>query len=294
MAENSSNQLRTYSGGVALITGGASGIGAALARGLVAQGASVVLADRQRELVESVAQGLGSAARPVELDVRDREAYDAVVEGVMSREGRIDYFFNNAGIGIAGFFEEQSIEDWQYIVDVNLMGVVYGAHAVYKVMLDQGFGHIVNTASMAGLLATPGLSSYSATKHAVVGLSRSMRVEGARRGVRVSAFCPGVIRTEILNDGGVYGKFSGQGLAPPTEAELDRSRAMNVDAFAAAALKRVAANDEIIILPRVWRIFRWLDRFFPSLLSNWSANRFFKEYERLTEARSASDTRPAN
>ena len=294
MAKNSPNQLRTYSGGVALITGGASGIGAALARALVAQGASVVLADRQRELVESVAQDLGSSARPVELDVRDREAYEAVVEGVMSREGRIDYFFNNAGIGIGGFFEEQSIEDWQYIVDVNLMGVVYGAHAVYKVMLDQGFGHIVNTASMAGLISTPGLSSYAATKHAVVGLSRSMRVEGARRGVRVSAFCPGVIRTEILNDGGVYGKFSGAGLAPPTEAELDRSRAMNVDAFAAAALKRVAANDEIIILPWVWRIFRWLDRFFPSLLSNWSASRFFKEYERLTESRSPSNDDEAN
>ena len=294
MAENSSNPLRTYSGGVALITGGASGIGAALARALVAQGASVVLADRQRERVESVAHELGAAARPVELDVRDREAYEAVVEGVVSREGRIDYFFNNAGIGIGGFFEEQSIEDWQYIVDVNLMGVVYGAHAVYKVMLDQGFGHIVNTASMAGLISTPGLSSYSATKHAVVGLSRSMRVEGARRGVRVSAFCPGVIRTEILNDGGVYGKFSGQGLAPPTEAELDRSRAMNVDAFAAAALKRVAANDEIIILPWVWRIFRWLDRFFPSLLSNWSASRFFKEYERLAEARSPSNDDEAN
>lgn len=285
MAENSSDQLRTYSGGVALVTGGASGIGAAVGRALVGKGARVVLADRQLELAQKVAGELGASARAVELDVRDAKAFDAVVADVVRREGRIDYFFNNAGIGIGGFFEDQSIEDWRYIVDVNLMGVVYGAHAVYKVMLEQGFGHIVNTASMAGLIPTPGLSSYAATKHAVVGLTRALRVEAARRGVRVSAFCPGVIRTAILDDGGVFGRFSGAGVAPPTESELERVRPMDVDAFAAAALKRVAANDEIIVLPWGWRLFRWLDRHLPGLIGEFAARRFFKEYERQTEAR---------
>jgi len=290
MAENSFDRLRTFSGGVALITGGASGIGAAVGRALVGKGACVILADRQLELAQSVAGELGASARAVELDVRDAEAFDAVVADVVRTEGRIDYFFNNAGIGIGGLFEDQSIEDWRYIVSVNLLGVVYGAHAVYRVMLEQGFGHIVNTASMAGLIPTPGLSSYAATKHAVVGLTRALRAEGARRGVRVSAFCPGVIRTAILDDGGVFGKFAGEGLAAPTEAELQRIRAMDADAFAAAALERVAANDEIIVLPRAWRIFRLLDRFFPKLIGGFTARRFIKEYERLSEATLGGDS----
>jgi len=285
MAENFPDGLRIFSGGVALITGGASGIGAAIGRALVGKGASVVLADRQLELAQSVAGELGASARAVELDVRDAEVFQAVVSDVVRTEGRIDYFFNNAGIGIGGFFEDQSIEDWRYIVDVNLLGVVYGVHTVYRVMLEQGFGHIVNTASMAGLIPTPGLSSYGATKHAVVGLTRALRVEGARRGVRVSAFCPGVIGTAILEDGGVFGKFAGEGQPSPMDTEDLRRRAMDVDAFAAAAIERVAANDAIIVLPWPWRIFRLLDRFFPRLIGAFAARRFFREYERLTQAR---------
>ena len=227
----------------------------------------MVLADRQFELAQKVAAELGESARALELDVRDAEAFHAVVSGVMQVEGRIDYFFNNAGIGIGGLFEDHSLEDWRYIVDVNLLGVVYGIHCVYPIMLEQGFGHIVNTASMAGRVAAPGLSGYVATKHAVVGISRSLRLEAAGRGVRVSAFCPGVIRTEILQDGGVFGKFVGSLGGSISEAELERGRPMDVNAFAAAALDRVAANQEIIILPRIWRLFDWFDRLFPGLLA---------------------------
>ena len=267
MADEATDRLRTFSGAVALITGGASGIGCALARALVARGASVVLADRQFELAQKLAAALGEQARALELDVRDPEAFAAVVSDVMQTDGRIDYFFNNAGIGIGGFFEDHSLEDWRSIIDVNLLGVVYGIHCVYPMMLAQGFGHIVNTASMAGRMAAPGLSGYVATKHAVVGITRSLRLEAAGRGVRVSAFCPGVIRTEILQDGGVFGKFVGGLGASLSEAELERGRPMNVDAFASAALDRVAANQEIIILPRMWRLFDWFDRLFPGLLA---------------------------
>ena len=288
MAGSGSDGLRTYSGAVALISGGASGIGAALGHALVAQGAQVVLADRQLELAQSVAAGLGEKARAVALDVRDAEAYAAVAAGVMEREGRIDYFFNNAGIGIGGLFEGHSLEDWRYIVDVNLMGVVYGISAVYPILLEQGFGHIISTASMAGRVATPGLSAYCATKHAVVGLTRSLRIEARGRGVRVSAFCPGVIRTEILNDGGVYGKVAGGMAGDLSEEELERVRPMDVDAFAKAALVRVAKNHEIIILPRFWRIFDGLYRLIPGILSRLMARRFFAEYERLARARRIS------
>ena len=288
MAGSENGGLRIYGDAVALISGGASGIGAALGRALVAQGARVVLADRQLELAERVAAGLGEKARAVSLDVREAEAYAAVARGVKEREGRIDYFFNNAGIGIGGLFEDHALDDWRYIVDVNLLGVVYGISAVYPLLLDQGFGHIVNTASMAGRAGTPGLSAYCATKHAVVGLTRALRAEARGRGVRVSAFCPGVIRTEILNDGGVYGRFAGEMTGDLSEAELERARPMDVDAFAKAALRRLARNPEIIILPGMWRVFDWLDRLFPSLVSRLAARRFFVEYERRAQARRAA------
>lgn len=285
MAEPAHDGLRTYTGAVALITGGASGIGEALGRALVARGAQVVLADRQPELAKSVAEGLGEKARSVSLDVREAGAFKAVADEVAEREGRIDYLFNNAGIGIGGLFEDHTLDDWRYIVDVNLMGVVYGISAVYPILLEQGFGHIVNTASMAGRVGTPGLSAYAATKHAVVGITRSLRAEAATRGVRVSAFCPGVIRTEILNDGGVFGKFALPGEPQNLgEAELERARPMDVDAFAKAALERVARNQEVIILPTRWRIVDRLDRYFPTLVGWLLARRFFTEYQRQTRA----------
>ena len=289
MASEAIGGLRTYAGAVALVTGGASGIGAALGRALVGQGAQVVLADRQPELAKSVAEGLGEKARAVSLDVREAEAFKAVADEVAEREGRIDYLFNNAGIGIGGLFEDHTLDDWRYIVDVNLLGVVYGIAAVYPILLKQGFGHIVNTASMAGRMGTPGLSAYCATKHAVVGITRSLRTEAATRGVRVSAFCPGVIRTEILNDGGVFGKFASEIAGDLDEAELERARPMDADAFAKAALLRVARNDEIIILPRFWRILDRLDRLFPGAISWLVARRFFAEYERLAQARGAKN-----
>ena len=283
MAGETNDGIRTFSDAVALITGGASGIGAALGRALVARGAQVVLADRQGELADEVARGLGTKARAISLDVREAEAFAAVAQEVMQREGRIDYFFNNAGIGIGGPFEDHSLEDWRYIVDVTLLGVVYGISSVYPLLLKQGFGHIVNTASMAGRVAIPGLSAYCTTKHAVVGLSRSLRAEASGRGIRVSCFCPGAIRTEILQDGGVFGRFATGKSGTLQQEEIERARPMDVDAFAAAALARVAANDEIIILPRMWRIFERLDRLFPRFISAFSGRRFLAEFERMAD-----------
>lgn len=254
--------IRTYEKSVCFITGGASGIGEALGRELARRGAHVVLADRQEDLAASIATdiiSLGGSAEAVELDVRDEQAFDAAVDRVVGERGRLDYLFNNAGIGIGGPFEDQTTDDWRYIVDVNLMGVVYGSLAAYRHMRAQGFGHIVNTASMAGQIATPGLSSYGATKHAVVGLSRSLRIEGLEHGVRVSAFCPGVIKTAILDRGGRFGRMRGSAEVFEAE-ERPNDRSMDVNRFATLALDQVAANREIIVLPWPWSIMRWIDR----------------------------------
>jgi len=155
--------LRTYGGGVALVTGGASGIGAALGRGLARRGARVVLADRDGEDAQAEAARItaaGGQAEGVTLDVRHAAAVDALVADVFTRHGRLDYLFGNAGIGVGGEVRDLTLDDWRDAVEVNLMGVVHGVLAAWPRMIDQGFGHVVNTASMAAFLATAMAAPY--------------------------------------------------------------------------------------------------------------------------------------
>ena len=190
--------IRTYTDAIAIVTGGGSGIGEALGKALARRGALAILADRRPSEAERVAATIrreGGRAEAHPLDVRDASAFGALVADVMARHGRLDYLFNNAGIGVAGETKDLAIDDWRAIVEVNVMGVVHGVHAAYPRMASQGFGHVVNTASMAGLMPSPMTVPYGMTKYAVVGLSRSLRAEGAHYGVRVTALCPGVIRT---------------------------------------------------------------------------------------------------
>ena len=218
MASQPNDGLRTYSGAVALITGGASGIGAALGRELVKRGAKVVLADRQLELAQKLAKDLGENARAVSLDVREPAAFAAVAAGVVETEGRIDYFFNNAGIGLAGLFEDHSLEDWKYIVDINLLGVVSGLHCVYPIMLKQGYGHIINTASEAGLVTSSVLGMYAAPTHAVVGLTESLYRELEGTGVGVHCLCPNLVDTQIFHS--ERNRDDGEAMKPSQVATL--------------------------------------------------------------------------
>ena len=186
------------SGKVAFITGGASGIGAALAAELVEQGAEVWIADRQIDGAQELARRLseaGGQAHAIELDVRNFPDFERAVGEAMRHSGRIDYLFNNAAIGVAGEIDSYVLEDWYDVFDVNLRGVVHGIQAIYPIMISQRVGHIVNTASMSGLVATASQASYSATKHAVVAISKTLRVEAERHGVQVTVLCPGAVRT---------------------------------------------------------------------------------------------------
>ena len=142
-------------------------------------------------------RGPGAATAAV-VDVRDASGFQKLVDDTAAEHGRLDYLFNNAGIGIAGEERDVSLEDWNTVLDVDLHGVVHGVRAAYALMVKQGHGHIVNTASLAGLLPSPGLVPYAMTKHGVVGLSLSLRAEAAEHGVRVTAVCPGVVDTPIL------------------------------------------------------------------------------------------------
>lgn len=257
-----------YAGKVAIITGGASGIGAAIAKELAGAGADVVLADRQVELAERVASTIrssGGRATATEADVRSLPSLTRVVGDTVARLGAVHYFFNNAGIGVGGEMDTYEPRDWDEVFDVNLRGVANGIQAVYPVMIRQGAGHIVNTASVAGLLATPAQGSYTATKHAVVGLSKALRIEAKRHGVRVSVLCPGVIRTPILT-GGKYGHLNMTGLSEEKLAAFwEKLRPIEVDVLARKAAQAVARNEGIIVIPSWWKVLWLLDRLAPSL-----------------------------
>ena len=278
------NGLRTFDGGVAIVTGAASGIGRALSEALAQRGCQVVLADIEFADAEAAAAQIrekGGRAFARHLDVCDFAAVSALVTETTETLGRIDYIFNNAGIVVAGEAANYTIDAWNRIVAVNLSGVVNGVQAAYPAMIRQGFGHIVNTASMAGLTISAGVG-YTATKYAVVGLSRALRIEAQVRGVRVSVICPGAVRTPIMR-GGKHGIL----LMPfPEEKQREmaarfneRFRPMDVSVFARKVLDQVARNRAIIVVPGWCKIFWWIERASPTLAA-FLRERAFERYLR--------------
>ena len=258
----------------AIVTGGASGIGRALGAALVGRGDRVVLADVDGDAASAVAEQLSAAgpgqATAAAVDVRDADAVRGLVTGTAERDGRLDLLFNNAGLGIGGAAEELTPAHWDRTLDVNLRGVLHGVQAAYPLMLRQGHGHIVNTASLAGLLPMPGSAPYATTKWAVVGLSLSLRAEGAARGVRVSVVCPGGVDTPIL-DKGVPADLP---RVPSIEAidaravitRLSGGRLYGADALAADVLRGVDRNRAMVVAPRQARAMWRLMRLSPSLV----------------------------
>ena len=259
----------SVSGKIAFVTGGASGIGAALTTKLVDGGAEVWIADRQIGAAQELAQRLnsgGAKAHAIELDVRSYPSFESAVAEAVQQSGRVDYLFNNAGIGVSGEIDSYTLDDWNEVFDVNLRGVAHGIQAVYPIMIRQHSGHIVNTASMAGLVTSPGMGSYTATKHAVVGISKALRVEAERHGVQVSVFCPGAIRTPILT-GGRYGRINS--MADVSDEKLlkfwERLRPLAPEVFAERALRAVLRGDAIIVVPAWWKALWYMERFSPAL-----------------------------
>ncbi len=186
---------------VAIVTGGASGIGRRVCEELSGHGAKTIVADIDLEGAQEVSKtisGNGGTAWAARVDVTDAEAIRELIDETVADHGRLDYMFNNAGIDIGGETRDLLPEHWDRVLDINLMGVVYGTRTAYSLMVKQGFGHIVNTASLCGIMPIPLQVPYATAKHAVVGLSTSLRTEGAGLGVKVSAFCPGVIQTPLI------------------------------------------------------------------------------------------------
>jgi NAD(P)-dependent dehydrogenase (short-subunit alcohol dehydrogenase family) len=191
---------RTLAGRVALITGGAGGLGEALCRRLAAGGARVVVADVRREAAERVAAAVGSMASPLSLDVADEGSAGRAVHEVIATSGRLDVLINNAGIDRTVPFESLDVEDWDRILAVNLRGPFLMAHAAFPIMRAQGRGHIVNIVSTAAKRAWANAAAYHASKWGLLGLSHALHVEGRPHGVKVTAVIAGGMRTPFLLD----------------------------------------------------------------------------------------------
>ena len=256
--------MKIFNDRTAIVTGGASGIGRALCEHLAKYGAIVTVADIDPEGAERVAESIvasGGRAEAVRLDVTSKGDVEEVINKTAGKHGSIDYMFNNAGIGIIGDERDKNFDGWRKIIDVNLMGVIYGTLAAYALMTEQRSGHIVNTASIAGFMPAPVEVAYGTTKHAVVGLSTSLRAEGAALGVKVSAICPGVMKTAFFET------------SPVLNAERNEFLSMfelltmtDIDRAAKIILRGVARNRAMIVFPFNTRLAWWLHRLHPSLM----------------------------
>lgn len=270
------NLIRTYKDATAIVTGGASGIGLALVNELVKNGCTVVLADMQLDLAQQQADRIvqaGGKAWARELNVSDTSGFEALARETKEKTGRLDYIFNNAGIVVNGGVKDSTIEDWKRTMDTNLFGVVNGVLACYPIMIEQGFGHIVNTASIGGIIPSPGATAYTASKFAVSGLSQSLRVEAGMYGVRVSALFPGMVNTPLLV-GGKYGRLA-HGVSPELiKTYFERLNPVSPESIAPGILKQVAKNKGMIIIPGRWKRLVWLYNFSWNTWYKLSCKRF--------------------
>jgi NAD(P)-dependent dehydrogenase (short-subunit alcohol dehydrogenase family) len=245
-----------------VVTGGGSGLGRALCMQLAAHGADVTVADLNEEAAKTVVREIseqGGTATACHVDVTDPSSMDKLVNEKAARLGRLDFMFNNAGITVIGEFRDLPLDEVMKVLNVNLTGAVNGSHYAYQVMVRQGFGHIVNTASGFGLAPGPTNLPYVMSKFGVVGLSETLRYEGLDLGIRVTAVCPGYIQTSLIENIRTFN------VSPQDVISQIPVKMVDPNEAARLVLRGVEKNRAIITFPSYVGLLTFIYRFLPGL-----------------------------
>lgn len=241
--------MRDFAGRTAFVTGGANGIGLGLARALLAEGCKVAIADIREDSIAAALKTLDNQdVIGVPLDVASRESFTRAADEVEARLGPVSLLFNNAGINLFQTIDESSYDDWDWVMGVNLHGVINGVMTLVPRMKERKQrGHVVNTASMASFLAGPQPGIYNTTKFAVRGMSESLRYSLAPHGIGVSVLCPGLVKSHIYASDEVRPDELKGGARPVNAEMVDRLEqvhqfGMEPDVIAARVMDAIRAN----------------------------------------------------
>lgn len=256
-------------GKYALVTGAASGIGRATAIALARAGARLFLSDVDEPGLAAVAGEVarhGPCEEAARVDVSSRDEVRALAERVHARVPALDVLVNNAGVGLAGGILDTSLDDWEWVLSINLWGVIHGCHYFTPPMVRRGAGHVVNVSSLLGFFGAPGTIGYVTSKFGVFGLSESLRAELEPRGVRVSVICPGMINTGIIAKTRFAGSDAPDGVRSRVQRAYQR-RNYGPEKVADAIVTGIRRNRAVVpVTPEAWLAYV-VKRFAPGLVS---------------------------
>ena len=261
--------MKNFKNKVALVTGASSGIGEAIAIALASAGATVILTARDQDKLDAVRLkciGAGGKAWVYVAEVSDEAQMQTLADAVHAQFPAIDILVNNAGVVMGGFTWEVEPSDWKRLHDINVMGVVYGIRAFVPKMIERGQGgHVVNMASVSGFFGAPGMSTYSASKFAVVGLSESLRLELHRHKIGVSVICPGFVNTPIQTKVKLVGSLSSEKARARVAKDFEKT-SLTPEQVAQRTLQAILRNEAVAGIGKEAVLVGALKRWAPAVL----------------------------